>query len=202
MWVDQIGYPVFKWLRLLQILGDTIPHWSNQCLHHQYVYFVPIVVFVMLKIHSDQHLCCITYWIKNMWLISFKLHSDDLISTLPCVCLATITLLLFFFGDEENPSSDFASLPNLFTRNFLYLRNVLYFQVDRGVKSPADISMDITKLVQTLGVTPTSFTDGVRLTLSTEVKSWCPEDTVNCFLVVVLRNKNHFLFYWIGKKYR
>lgn len=37
--------------------------------------------------------------------------------------------------------------------------------VDRGVKSPADISMDITELIQTLGFSPTSFQDGVRLTL-------------------------------------
>ncbi|KAH0980321.1 hypothetical protein GBA52_007498 [Prunus armeniaca] len=51
------------------------------------------------------------------------------------------------------------------------IKSVSASTVDRGVKSPADISMDITKLVQTLGVTPTSFRDGVRLTLSTEVKS-------------------------------
>lgn len=44
-------------------------------------------------------------------------------------------------------------------------------QVDRGVKSPADISMDITKLVRTLGISPVSFRDGVRLTLATETKS-------------------------------
>uniref|UniRef100_K7KC70 RmlD-like substrate binding domain-containing protein n=1 Tax=Glycine max TaxID=3847 RepID=K7KC70_SOYBN len=39
--------------------------------------------------------------------------------------------------------------------------------VDRGVKSPADISMDITRLVQTLRIHPVSFKDGVRLTLTT-----------------------------------
>ncbi|XP_061340180.1 uncharacterized protein LOC133286746 isoform X2 [Gastrolobium bilobum] len=39
--------------------------------------------------------------------------------------------------------------------------------VDRGVKSPADISMDITRLVQTLRFHPVSFKDGVRLTLTT-----------------------------------
>ncbi|KAJ1392608.1 RmlD-like substrate binding domain [Sesbania bispinosa] len=39
--------------------------------------------------------------------------------------------------------------------------------VDRGVKSPADISMDITRLVQTLNIHPVSFKDGVRLTLTT-----------------------------------
>ncbi|CAK8560875.1 unnamed protein product [Lathyrus sativus] len=40
--------------------------------------------------------------------------------------------------------------------------------VDRGVKSPADISMDITRLVQTLKINPVSFKDGVNLTLTTE----------------------------------
>ncbi|KAL4654062.1 hypothetical protein ACB092_01G351400 [Castanea dentata] len=43
--------------------------------------------------------------------------------------------------------------------------------VDRGIKSPADISMNITKLVQTLNFSPTSYTDGVKLTLTTEAKS-------------------------------
>ncbi|XP_045800267.1 methionine adenosyltransferase 2 subunit beta [Trifolium pratense] len=42
--------------------------------------------------------------------------------------------------------------------------------VDRGVKSPADISMDITRLVQTLNINPVSFKDGVKLTLTTEAK--------------------------------
>ncbi|XP_038682267.1 methionine adenosyltransferase 2 subunit beta isoform X1 [Tripterygium wilfordii] len=42
--------------------------------------------------------------------------------------------------------------------------------VDRGVKSPADISMDIRKLVQTLSIHPTPFVDGVRLTLNTEAR--------------------------------
>ncbi|KAL2892273.1 F-actin-uncapping protein LRRC16A [Bienertia sinuspersici] len=39
--------------------------------------------------------------------------------------------------------------------------------VDRGVQSPADISMDISKLVKTLNISPTSFKDGVNLTLAT-----------------------------------
>ncbi|AET02100.1 putative methionine adenosyltransferase [Medicago truncatula] len=42
--------------------------------------------------------------------------------------------------------------------------------VDRGVKSPADISMDITRLVQTLNINPVSFKDGVKLTLTTEAQ--------------------------------
>ncbi|GMH21707.1 hypothetical protein Nepgr_023549 [Nepenthes gracilis] len=37
--------------------------------------------------------------------------------------------------------------------------------VDRGVQSPSDISMDISKLVKTVGVTPIPFIEGVRLTL-------------------------------------
>lgn len=45
---------------------------------------------------------------------------------------------------------------------------VLISQVDRGVKSPADISMDITKLVQKLNICPTPFKDGVKLTLAAE----------------------------------
>ncbi|KAG9144924.1 hypothetical protein Leryth_026354 [Lithospermum erythrorhizon] len=40
--------------------------------------------------------------------------------------------------------------------------------VDRGVNSPSDISMDITRLIQIIGISPTSFTDGVRLTLDSE----------------------------------
>jgi len=44
------------------------------------------------------------------------------------------------------------------------------FQVDRGVKSPADISMDISRLVQTLKIHPVSFKDGVRSTLETEAR--------------------------------
>lgn len=47
----------------------------------------------------------------------------------------------------------------------------LFSQVDRGVVSPADISMDITKLIQTLKISPTSFKDGVRLTLQAESHS-------------------------------
>lgn len=39
------------------------------------------------------------------------------------------------------------------------------FQVDRGVKSPADISMDVSRLIQKLGIYPVSFIDGVKLTL-------------------------------------
>ncbi|KVH91139.1 dTDP-4-dehydrorhamnose reductase [Cynara cardunculus var. scolymus] len=38
--------------------------------------------------------------------------------------------------------------------------------IDRGVKSPADISMDISKLIQTLDFTPTSFHEGVKLTIN------------------------------------
>ncbi|XP_024020373.1 methionine adenosyltransferase 2 subunit beta [Morus notabilis] len=48
------------------------------------------------------------------------------------------------------------------------IKSVSASSVDRGVKSPTDISMDITKLVQTLGISPISYRDGVRLTLASE----------------------------------
>ena len=50
---------------------------------------------------------------------------------------------------------------------------MLVSQVDRGVISPADISMDIAKLVQTLKISPTPFKDGVKLTLVAEASSRC-----------------------------
>lgn len=40
-------------------------------------------------------------------------------------------------------------------------------QINRGVVSPADISMDITRLVELLGKKPSSFHDGVKATLET-----------------------------------
>ncbi|XP_047978132.1 methionine adenosyltransferase 2 subunit beta-like [Salvia hispanica] len=51
------------------------------------------------------------------------------------------------------------------------IKQVSASSVDRGVKSPCDISMDITKLVQTTGISPTCFAEGVRLTLEAEAKS-------------------------------
>ncbi|KAL0712350.1 hypothetical protein Bca4012_019328 [Brassica carinata] len=51
------------------------------------------------------------------------------------------------------------------------IKHVSASSVDRGVVSPADISMDITKLIQTLDISPTSFEDGVRLTLQSESRS-------------------------------
>ncbi|XP_054784867.1 uncharacterized protein LOC129291502 isoform X2 [Prosopis cineraria] len=42
--------------------------------------------------------------------------------------------------------------------------------VDRGVRCPADISMDITRLVEILKIHPVSFKEGVRLTLAAEAK--------------------------------
>ncbi|EHA8591947.1 putative methionine adenosyltransferase 2 subunit beta [Cocos nucifera] len=45
------------------------------------------------------------------------------------------------------------------------IKSVSASSVNRGVVSPADISMDISKLIQVLGNTPISFHDGVRLTL-------------------------------------
>ncbi|KAJ0229943.1 RmlD-like substrate binding domain-containing protein [Hirschfeldia incana] len=51
------------------------------------------------------------------------------------------------------------------------IKHVSASSVDRGVVSPADISMDITRLIQTLDISPTSFKDGVRLTLQSESRS-------------------------------
>ncbi|KAF8413133.1 hypothetical protein HHK36_001109 [Tetracentron sinense] len=49
--------------------------------------------------------------------------------------------------------------------NTSLIKHVSASSVNRGVISPADISMDISRLVQTLNISPTSFRDGVRLTL-------------------------------------
>ncbi|XP_028769173.1 methionine adenosyltransferase 2 subunit beta-like isoform X1 [Neltuma alba] len=50
------------------------------------------------------------------------------------------------------------------------LQPVSASSVDRGVRSPADISMDISRLVQTLKIHPIPFEEGVRLTLASEAK--------------------------------
>ncbi|XP_040371850.1 uncharacterized protein LOC112181020 isoform X2 [Rosa chinensis] len=49
--------------------------------------------------------------------------------------------------------------------NLSLIKSVSASSVDHGVVSPADISMDISKLVQTPGISPISFGNGVRLTL-------------------------------------
>ncbi|KAL6513588.1 hypothetical protein OROGR_021074 [Orobanche gracilis] len=51
------------------------------------------------------------------------------------------------------------------------IKSVSASTVDRGVKSPSDISMDISKLIQTTGISPTPYTEGVRLTLEEEDRS-------------------------------
>lgn len=55
--------------------------------------------------------------------------------------------------------------------NFSLIKSVSSSTVNRGVKSPADISMDITRLIQTLNMSPTAFRDGVKLTLEAEFAS-------------------------------
>ncbi|KAK4371935.1 hypothetical protein RND71_007319 [Anisodus tanguticus] len=52
--------------------------------------------------------------------------------------------------------------------NLSLIKSVSSSTVNRGVKSPADISMDITRLIQTLNISPTAFKDGVKLTLEAE----------------------------------
>ncbi|KAJ4733191.1 dTDP-4-dehydrorhamnose reductase [Rhynchospora pubera] len=51
--------------------------------------------------------------------------------------------------------------------SFSLIKSVSASSVNRGVLSPADISMDITRLVEFLGTNPTSFHDGVKATLET-----------------------------------
>lgn len=48
------------------------------------------------------------------------------------------------------------------------IKSVSASSVNRGVASPSDISMDITKLTQMLNIKPMSFQDGVRATLDAE----------------------------------
>ncbi|CAN6232855.1 unnamed protein product [Urochloa humidicola] len=48
------------------------------------------------------------------------------------------------------------------------IKSVSASSVNRGVASPPDISMDITKLTQLLSIKPISFQDGVRATLDAE----------------------------------
>ncbi|MCD9639093.1 hypothetical protein HAX54_023396 [Datura stramonium] len=55
--------------------------------------------------------------------------------------------------------------------NLSLIKSVSSSTVNRGVKSPADISMDITRLIQTLNMSPTAFRDGVKLTLEPEFAS-------------------------------
>ncbi|KAL2477846.1 NAD(P)-binding Rossmann-fold superfamily protein [Forsythia ovata] len=55
--------------------------------------------------------------------------------------------------------------------NTSLIKPVSASSVDRGVKSPADISMAITKLIQTLHISPISYAKGVRLTLDAEASS-------------------------------
>ncbi|CAI9278021.1 unnamed protein product [Lactuca saligna] len=49
--------------------------------------------------------------------------------------------------------------------NTSLIKPVSTSSIDRGVKSPSDISMDISKLIQTLDFRPMSFQDGVKLTI-------------------------------------
>ncbi|KAG2655127.1 hypothetical protein PVAP13_1NG549900 [Panicum virgatum] len=48
------------------------------------------------------------------------------------------------------------------------IKSVSASSVNRGVASPSDISMDITKLTQMLSIKPISFQDGVRATFDAE----------------------------------
>ncbi|XP_074563166.1 uncharacterized protein LOC141819812 [Curcuma longa] len=52
--------------------------------------------------------------------------------------------------------------------NLSLIKPVSASSVDRGVRSPSDISMDISRLIQVLGVSPCLFDDGVRSTLEAD----------------------------------
>ncbi|KAK3159533.1 hypothetical protein QOZ80_2AG0151240 [Eleusine coracana subsp. coracana] len=51
------------------------------------------------------------------------------------------------------------------------IKSVSASSVNRGVASPSDISMDISKLIQMLGIKPISFHDGVKATLDAEAST-------------------------------
>ncbi|KAL6911292.1 hypothetical protein ACP4OV_000097 [Aristida adscensionis] len=51
------------------------------------------------------------------------------------------------------------------------IKSVSASSINRGVASPSDISMDITKLIQKLGIQPISFQDGVRATFDAEAST-------------------------------
>lgn len=48
------------------------------------------------------------------------------------------------------------------------IKSVSAISVNRGVASPADISMDVSKVVKLLGINLTPFKDGVQLTLESQ----------------------------------
>lgn len=52
--------------------------------------------------------------------------------------------------------------------NTSLIKHVSASSIDRGVKSPSDISMDISKLIQKLDFRPTCFQDGVKLTIESD----------------------------------
>ncbi|XP_037449121.1 methionine adenosyltransferase 2 subunit beta-like [Triticum dicoccoides] len=67
------------------------------------------------------------------------------------------------------------------------IKSVPASSVNRGVASPPDISMDITRLTQTLGIQPITFLDGVRATLGAEAR--CLTDPVLCERYFILQSR-------------
>lgn len=67
-----------------------------------------------------------------------------------------------------------------------WLLKVINLQINRGVVSPADISMDIKGLVELLGTKPTSFHDGVKATLEIIPSSWF--HTLSLFLFALFKS--------------
>ncbi|KAM0872832.1 hypothetical protein ACQ4PT_038455 [Festuca glaucescens] len=64
-----------------------------------------------------------------------------------------------------------ASVANVRGYSHSTIKSVPASSVNRGVASPPDISMDITKLTQMLGIQPITFHDGVRATLDAEAST-------------------------------
>lgn len=80
-----------------------------------------------------------------------------------------IRLLLNVGGPDRVSRADMAeAVARIRGYDSSLIKHVSASSVDRGVKSPVDISMDIAKLIHTIGISPISFSDGVKLTLAQE----------------------------------
>ncbi|KAK6920168.1 RmlD-like substrate binding domain [Dillenia turbinata] len=78
-----------------------------------------------------------------------------------------VQLLLNMGGPDRVSRAQMAeAVAHIRGYNTSLIKQVSASLVNRGVLSPADISMDISKLIQTLNISPIHFIDGVRLTLS------------------------------------
>ncbi|CAN0824740.1 Methionine adenosyltransferase 2 subunit beta [Linum grandiflorum] len=77
-----------------------------------------------------------------------------------------IQLLLNLGGPDRLSRVEMAEVvADVIGHDTCLIKRVSASSVDRGVRSPADISMDVSKLVKELGIRPTPFKDGVKFTL-------------------------------------